>query len=111
VLRYVVKDSENNVVSETMETKGVEKQLSFSRNLELPPGSSEDNYIAYVEATYGDAVAVASQLFKVVKGERPVRLENMIYIGMVIIIIVVVAAFLVKTHTSGRRFARKRRGI
>ena len=111
VLRYVVKDSENNIISETIETKGIEKQLSFARDLEIPSYAKQDNYVAYVQVEYQDSVAVASQLFSVQRSEGILKPIESIYLYIIVIIIIVVAILGLKLNIKRKGLERKiRRG-
>ncbi|HLD42287.1 MAG TPA: hypothetical protein VJB06_04570, partial [archaeon] len=107
--------SENNAVSETVETKGVERQLSFSRDIEVPSFAAEDNYVAYVEVSYQDSVAIASQLFRVNRSPGSIPIGPTTY--MAIIIIIIIGVFMVRFHIrrkgleKGTAGPRKRRKI
>ncbi len=108
VLRYVIKDSENNIISETIETKGIEKQLSFTRDIQLPASLEPNSYVAYVEVTYQNAVAVASQLFRIEKGAKTRTIEPYSYLLVVAIIIIVVVGFVALKFKGGKRSRRRK---
>ncbi|MBI4163257.1 MAG: right-handed parallel beta-helix repeat-containing protein, partial [Candidatus Aenigmarchaeota archaeon] len=109
VLRYAIKDSQNKVVSETIETKGIEKQLSFTRDIQLPTDLIPDSYVAYVEVTYNGAVAVASQLFRIESGAKTRTGGQNLYAPLLAVIIVIIVGFFMSVKIKSRRNGRPKK--
>ena len=78
ILHYLIKDFENNLISEESETLAVTDQLSFAKTFyteELVPGS----YVVALEARYADSFAVSSDTFKVVKRILPIPAAEILF--------------------------------
>jgi Sec-independent protein translocase protein TatA len=96
-LEYFVKDFEGNVILRESDIVTVDKQVSFTKTLKIPPFLRPGEYAIIVYARYGDGIGTASDLFgvtdKTAAVEAPliVEFKGLTWIISILSLIVVIA--------------------
>lgn len=69
-VEYQLQDREENILSNSSETKAVENEITYIKELELPEDIEPGDYIFFIQVDYEGDIATAGYPFKVL-GEEP----------------------------------------
>ena len=102
-VKYLIKDFEGNVIVEEEDFKSVERQISYSRLIDLPIMPIGD-YVAIVEVVYKDSVGTSSEIFRVVEPVPPVPLVPLFYFlwALLLILLILFLWWLYKKYKEWR---------
>ena len=89
---YLLKDLENNVISESSELVAVETRASFLKNVHVPEYLKPGKYVLSAEVHYDGTVGMSSDTFAVVK--KP-EVRNTFLILVIVLCIILFIALLV----------------
>jgi uncharacterized membrane protein len=84
-IQYIIKDINNNIITEKSDTNAVETQASFLKIFKLPKDIPAGKYFLYVKVNYLGNIASSSHEFSVVK-----PFGNNFYILAIIIVIFII---------------------
>ncbi len=86
IIEYMIQDPQGNIIVKEFDTKGVEYEISYLKEILIPENLEDGDYLFIVKVNYIDDVAVSGYPFKVIKKSLP---EKKPYLFTIFIIIAI----------------------
>lgn len=113
-IEYLIEDSDKDIIYSELETKTVENELDYIKEIKLPEEIKIEEYMLIVKVRYKEDIALAGYPFKIIKevhieepGKVEMRGEIYILIGMIILILTFIIYKKLKKKRSKLRLTPK----
>jgi len=93
-LELIIKNMQGEIIDSKHETLAVlGKGINITRNFKLSKKIKPGDYVLYTKLTYNKSIATASDIFKVIEGEKPSKLVTgicWIILGILLVLIILI---------------------